>query len=72
MKLVMSSDLGVEGVKGGLKVFDELVKGLFGVRDSAVAHFVIPSFCVGGSSSSAHVIQGGHDLGGIGGIESGV
>ena len=71
-KLIVSSDLGVEGIKSGLKVCDELVKGLFSVRDGVVGHLVIPGFCVGGSSSSAHLVQGSHDLGGVRGVESGV
>ena len=68
----MSSDLSVEGVKGGLKVRGELVEGLFGVRDGAVGHLVIPGFCIGGSSSSAHLVQSSHDLGGVRGVEGGV
>ena len=71
-KLIMSGDLSVEGVESGLKVLGELVEGLFGVRDGAVGHFVIPGFCIGGSSSSAHLVQGSHDLGSIGGIEGGI
>ena len=71
-KLVMSGDLSVEGVKGGLKVFDELVKGLFSVRDGVVGHLVIPGFCIGGSSSFAHLVQGSHDFGSIRGVEGGV
>ena len=71
-KLIMSSDLSVKGVKSGLKVFNKLVKGLFSVRASVVSHLVVPGFCVGGSSSSAHLVQGSHDLGGVRGVEGGV
>ena len=71
-KLIISGDLSVKGVKSGLKVFDELVEGLFGIRDSVVGHLVIPGFCVGGSSSSTHLVQGSHDLGGVSGVEGGI
>ena len=68
----MSSDLSVEGVKSGLKVLDELVEGLFSIRDGVVSHLFIPGFCIGGSSSSTHFVQGGHDLGSVRGVEGGV
>ena len=68
-KLVVSSDPSVEGVKSGLKVFDKLVKSLFGIRDGVVSHLVIPGFSIGGSSSSAHFVQGSHDLSGVRGVE---
>ena len=68
----MSGDLGVEGVKGGLEVCDELVKSLFGIGDGVVGHLIIPGLCIGGSSSSAHFVQGGHDLGHVRGVEGGV
>ena len=67
-KLVVGGDLGVEGVEGGFKVIDELVERLFRVGDVGVGHPVIPGFCVGGSSSSAHLVQGGHDFGGVRGV----
>ena len=68
----MSSDLSVEGVKDGLKVFDKLVESLFGIRDSVVSHLVIPGFSVGGSSSSTHLVQGSHDFSGVRRVEGGV
>ena len=68
----MSSDLGVEGVKSRLKVFSKFLKGLFSAWDCVVSHFVIPGFGIGGSSSSAHLVQGGHDFGGIRGVEGGI
>ena len=68
----MSSNLSVKGVKSGLKVHSELVEGFFSVRDGAVGHLVIPGFCIGGSSSSAHLVQSSHDFGSIRGIEGGV
>ena len=67
-KLIMGGDLSVKGVKSGLKVLSELVEGLFGVRDGAVGHLVIPGFCIGGSSSFAHLVQGSHDFSGIRGV----
>ena len=72
MKLIMSGDLSVKGVKGGLKVRSELVKGFLGVGDGAVGHLVIPGFYIGGSSSSTHFVQSSHDFGGVRGIEGGV
>ena len=71
-ELIVSGDLSIEGVESGLKVFDEFVESLFSIGDSVVGHPVIPSFCVGGSSSSAHLVQGSHDLGGVRGVEGGV
>ena len=71
-ELVVSGDLSVEGVEGGFKVVVEFVEGLFGIRDSVISHLVIPGFCIGGSSSSAHLVQGSHDLCGIGGIQGSV
>ena len=71
-KLIMSSDLSVEGVKSGLEVRSEFVEGLLGVRDGAIGHFVIPGFCIGGSSSSTHLVQSSRDLGGVRGIEGDV
>ena len=68
----MSGDLSVEGVKGGFKVIDEFVESLFGIRDGVVSHPVIPSFRVGGSSSSTHLVQGSHDLCGVRGVKSGI
>ena len=72
VKLVVSGDLSIEGVEGGFKVFNEFVESLFSVGDSIVGHLVIPSFCVGGSSSSAHLVQGGHDFCSVRGVQGGV
>ena len=71
-KLVMSNDLSVEGVKSGLKVFNEFVESLFSIGDGVVGHFVIPCFSIGGSSSSAHLVQSSHDFSGIRGVDGGV
>ena len=68
----MGSYLGVEGVEHGLKVQGELVKGFLGVSNGSIHHFIIPGFSVRGSSSAAHLVQGGHDLGSIGGVQGGV
>ena len=72
MKLIVSGDLSIEGVESGLKVFDEFVESLFSIGDSVVGHPVIPSFCVGGSSSSAHLVQGSHDFGSVRGVKGSV
>ena len=71
-KLIVSGDLSIEGVKSGLKVFDKFVKSLFGVGDGVVSHSVIPSFCIGGSSSSAHLVQGSHDFCGVRGVQGSI
>ena len=65
----MGGHLGVEGVEGGFKVQGELINGLFGVANGGVRHLIIPGFCIRGSSSTAHLVQGGHDLGGIRRVE---
>ena len=70
--MVVGGDLCVEWVEGGFKVIDKFVEGLFGVGDVGIGHPVVPGFCIGGSSSSAHLVQGGHDFCGIGGVQGGV
>ena len=59
---------GVEGVECGLKVQGELIEGFLGVGNGSICHFIIPGFSIRGSSSTAHLVQGGHDLGSIGGV----
>ena len=71
-ELIMSSDLCVKGVKHGFEVCDEFVKSFFCIGDGVVGHSIIPSFCIGGSSSSTHFVQSGHDLSSIGGVEGGI
>ena len=66
----MGGHLGVKGVEGGFKVQSELIKGFLGVGDGSISHLIIPYFSIRSSSSSAHLVQGGHDLGGIRGVES--
>ena len=61
----MGSYFGVKGVEGGLEILGKLIEGLFGVGNGSICHSVIPGFCIVGSSSTAHFIQGSHDLGGI-------
>ena len=65
----MGGYLGIEGVEGGLKVQGELIKGLFRVGDGGVHHLIVPGFYIRGSSSTAHLVQGGHDLGSIRRVE---
>ena len=72
MKLIVGGDLSIEWVEGGFKIIDKFVEGLFGVWDTGVSHPVIPGFCIGGSSSSAHLVQGSHNLCGIRGIQGSV
>ena len=66
----MGGHLGVEGVECGFKVQGELIEGLFGVGDGSICHLIIPGFSIRGSSSTAHLVQGGHDLGSIRRVES--
>ena len=47
----------------------ELVEGFLGVGNGGISHFIVPSFSIGGSSSIAHFVQGGHDLGSIRRVE---
>ena len=72
MKLIVGSDFSVEWVESGFKVVDELVERLFRVGDIGVSHPVIPGFCIGGSSSSAHLVQGSHDFCGVRGVQGSV
>ena len=65
----MGSPLGVEGVECRLKVQGEFIKGFLRVGDGSIRHFIIPGFGIRSSPSTAHLVQGGHDLGGIGGVE---
>ena len=66
----MGGGISVEWVKGGFKVLSEFFEGLFGVGNGNINHFVIPGFGIGSTSSSiAHLVQSGHDLGGISGVQ---
>ena len=65
----MGGHLGVEGVECGLKVQGELIEGLFGVGDGSICHLIVPGFGIRGSPSTAHLVQGGHDFGSIGGVQ---
>ena len=65
----MGGHLGVKGVEGGLKVLSEFVEGFLGVGDGDISHLIVPGFGIRGSSSSTHLIQGGHDFGGVRGVE---
>ena len=67
----MGGYFGVKGVEAGFEVLGELLKGFLrvGYRGIGLGHLVIPGFSIGGSSSSAHFVQGGHDLSGIRGVE---
>ena len=65
----MGGYLGVKGVECGFKVQGELIKGFLRVGNGSICHSIIPCFGIRGSSSTAHLVQGGHDLGGIGRVE---
>ena len=65
----MGGHLGVEGVECGLKVQGELTEGFLRVGDGSISHSIVPGFSIRGSSSTAHLVQGGHDLGSIGRVE---
>ena len=68
----MGGDLSVKGVEGGFEVGDKFVKGFLRGGNGGISHLVIPGFSIGSSSSSTHLVQGGHDFGGIRGVEGGV
>ena len=65
----MGSYLGVEGVECGLKVQGELIKSLFRVGDGSISHSIVPGFGIRDSSSTAHLVQDGHDFGSIRRVE---
>ena len=65
----MGGHLGVEGVECGLKVQGELTEGFLRVGDGSICHLIIPGFGIRGSSSTAHLVQGGHDFGSIRGVQ---
>ena len=56
------SGFGVEGIKGGFKVFCKFVKGFVRGFDGGVSHLVISHFSKGGTSSFAHLVKGCHNL----------
>ena len=68
VELIVGSDFYVKWVECRFKVRDKLIKSFLGVGDGGISHFVIPILSVRCSSSSAHLVQRGHDLGGIGGV----
>ena len=65
----MGGHLGVKGVECGLKVQGELIEGFLRVGDGSIHHLIIPGLSVRGSSSTTHLVQGGHDLGSIRRVE---
>ena len=65
----MGSYLGVKGVEHGLKVQGELIEGFLRVGDGSISHSIVPGFGIRGSSSTAHLVQGGHDFGSIRRVE---
>ena len=58
----MSSGLDVEGIKGGLKVFSEFVKGFVRGLDGGVGHLVIPHFSKEDTLSFAHLVKGHYNF----------
>ena len=71
-ELEARSCLGVVGKEGGFEVRRELVEGFLRVSDGSVRHSVIPHFRERDSSSFAHLVQHGHDLVGVRGVNRGV
>ena len=71
-KLKMSSGLSVKGEEHFFEVFGEFVERFQGRGDSGVGHLVIPHFGEGGTSSFAHLVEHGHDLIVLGGVQCGV
>ena len=66
----MGGYFGIKGVESGFEVQSEFIKGFLRVGDGSISHLVIPGFGIRSSSSSTHFFQGGHDLGGVRGVES--
>ena len=58
----MSSGFGIEGIKGGLKVFSKFVKGFVRGFDEGVGHLVVPHFSEGGALSFIHLVKGHHNF----------
>ena len=65
----MGGHLSIEGIECGFKVQGEFVKGFLRVGDGSITHLIIPSFGIRGSPSTAHLVQGGHDFGSVGGVQ---
>ena len=61
-KFKASSGFGVKGEKGGVEVFNELVKGFLSRDNSSVGHLIVPHFGEGNSSSFAHLVEHCHDF----------
>ena len=68
----MSSGLGVEGIKDGLKVFSKFVEGLVRGFDGGVSHLVIPHFSKGGTSSFTYLVKGCHNFIIVNRVECGI
>ena len=67
-ELIIGSDFNVEQVEGGFEVGDKLIESFLGVGNGGVGHLIIPILCVRCSSPTAHLVQGGHDFGGVRGV----
>ena len=61
-QIQVGSGFGVEGIKGGFKIFSEFVEDFVRGFDGGVSHLVIPRFSKGGASSFAHLVNGCHNL----------
>ena len=66
------SGFGVEGIKGGFKVFSEFVEGFVRGFDGGVGHLIIPHFSKGGTLSFTHLVKGHHNLVIVSGVECGI
>ena len=66
------SGFGVEGIKGGFKVFCKFVKGFVRGFDGGVSHLVISHFSKGGTSSFAHLVKGCHNFVIVSRVECGI
>ena len=58
----MSGGLGVEGIKGGLKVFGKFVEGFVRGFDGGVGHLAIPHFSKRGALSFTHLVKDRHNF----------
>ena len=71
-ELKTSSCLSIIGKKGGFKVRCEFVEGFLGVGNGSICHPIIPHFGEKDSTSLAHLIECGHDLVSVRGVNRGI
>ena len=71
-KVQVGSGFGIEGVKGSFKVFSKFVEDFVRGFDEGVSHLVIPYLSERGTLSFTHLVESGHNLVVIKGVEGGI